>query len=300
LSGAAKAFVVINLVLALLFAGASASYLAQRNLERDELKKVQAEYTKYKTQAETELSTLKQTRDDLQGQVDALTTDKGDLERRPGNAQAELDLERKNRAEMEARLARLDDSYGKLERDYARLADRTESLEQELAQTRKTAEEAVAAREDAIDARREAEQRAEAATTHFRTTAKELQETRADLIRYRSAYPEPAGRPTPAEIYGKVESVESARGIVVISVGEDDGVKPGMEFTVYRGDGYVGKVVVEDVDKELSVTRVDRSVSDTVKVGDNVSAAFLLLGFVLVQIDLYAAYKVLWLFKLSS
>jgi len=31
-----------------------------------------------------------------------------------------------------------------------------------------------------------------------------------------------------------------------------------------------------------------------------VSALFLLLGFVLVQIDLYAAYKVLWLFKVSS
>ncbi len=31
-----------------------------------------------------------------------------------------------------------------------------------------------------------------------------------------------------------------------------------------------------------------------------VSALFLLLGFILVQIDLYAAYKVLWIIRLSS
>jgi len=274
LSGAAKAFVVINLVLALLFAGASASYLAQRNRERQELEDLQSEYTQYKTKTGTEISTLKQTSTDLQGQVDALTTEKGDLDRRLRDAQADLDLELKNRSGMEARLARLDDSYSKLERDYARLATRTENVELELAETRQRAEEAVVAKEEAIDKMREAEQRAEAAIAQFRTAAKELQETRVDLIRYRSAYPEPGGRPTPAEIYGKVEQVESEHGIVVISVGEDDGVMPGMEFTVYRAEGYVGKVVVEEVDKELSVARVARSVSDTVKVGDNVSAAF--------------------------
>jgi len=31
-----------------------------------------------------------------------------------------------------------------------------------------------------------------------------------------------------------------------------------------------------------------------------ISALFLLLGFILIQIDLYAAYRVLWLFKLTS
>ena len=76
-------------------------------------------------------------------------------------------------------------------------------------------------------------------------------------------------------MYGKVERVDPKAGLIVISVGEDDGVKTGMEFTVYRGAGYVGKVIVTTVDKELSIARVDKSVSrEEVKVGDNVSAAF--------------------------
>lgn len=275
MSGTAKAFVVINLVFALLVAGATASYLAQRNLERQQLKDLQAKYQADTTQLQGQVSQLQQESENLQAQVDQLSDAKARLETRLSSTEKDLDLERKNRLELDARLTALDNHYSELKRDYSRLATRNEVLAKELAQAKNTAEEAVAAREDAIDKMREAQMAAEAATARLRETAKALKGVRDDLARYRATYPEPGGKFTPADIYGKVQRVDRKFGMVVISVGEDDGVKPGMEFTVYRGDdGYVGKVVVTEVDRELSVARVDKLVSDEVKVGDNVSAAF--------------------------
>lgn len=275
MSGAAKAFVVINLVFALLLAGAVASYLAQRNVERDQLNQLQARYDQETTKLKGDVAQLTQERTNLQTQVDKLTSDKSLLETNLSNSQKELDLERKNRLEMEARLTSVDNSLSELKRAYAALATRNEELAKELAEAKKTAEAAVTAKEAAVDKMREAEQRAEAAKSRFVETAKELQDTKNDLARYRSAgYPEPGGKYTPAQVYGKVEQVDPKVGLIIISVGEDDGVKTGMEFTVYRGAGYVGRIIVTEVDKELSIARVDKSVSNEVKVGDNVSAAF--------------------------
>ena len=223
MSGAAKAFVVINLVLAVFFASATAMNLALRTDLKGQLDQLQAKYDRDLNQANTEISQLKQTNENLQNQFDTLASEKAGLEERFKSTEAELTLERQNRTELDARLSSLDNSYSELKRDLARLNTRNESLAAELAQAKTTAEEAVAAKEEAIDKMREAETRAEAATAQFRTTAKELQETRDTLLRYRAVYPEPGGRPTPADIYGKVERVDPEPGLVVISVGEEDG-----------------------------------------------------------------------------
>ena len=45
-------------------------------------------------------------------------------------------------------------------------------------------------------------------------------------------------------------------GIVVLSVGRDDNVKAGYEFTVYEGDQFLGKVKVENVLGDMSGARV--------------------------------------------
>lgn len=275
MSGAAKALVVINLVLALFFASATAMNLALRTDLKQQLDDLQATYDQDMKKANDEISQLKQTGDNLTTQVDALSNEKAVLENRLTDTEATLTLERQNRVALDARLTGLEVSYSELKRQYERLATRNEVLAQELATAKKTAEDAVTGMELAVDKRREAESQAEALTQQVRALAKELKEVRDTLARYKAAgYPEPGGRPTPAEIYGKVKRVDLSFGIVVISVGEDDGVKAGMEFTVYRGDGYVGKVIVEDVDKDYSLARVDGTVSQEVKVGDNVSAAF--------------------------
>lgn len=51
-------------------------------------------------------------------------------------------------------------------------------------------------------------------------------------------------------IAGKVVAVDTKLNIVVLSVGRTDGVKPGTTFTIHRGKTYVGRVVVDDVQKD--------------------------------------------------
>jgi len=51
-------------------------------------------------------------------------------------------------------------------------------------------------------------------------------------------------------ITATVTAVDVEGNIIVLSAGKDDGVRPGCEFTIYRGDKYVAKVIVDDVQKD--------------------------------------------------
>jgi hypothetical protein len=73
-------------------------------------------------------------------------------------------------------------------------------------------------------------------------------------------------------IAGKVVGVSNRHNLVVINVGEDDGVQIGFQFTVYRRTEYVAKLVVEKVYPNQAAGRiVESSVRDKVLVGDKVA-----------------------------
>ena len=73
---------------------------------------------------------------------------------------------------------------------------------------------------------------------------------------------------------GKVLSVSEKYNLMVISVGKNDKVAVGMEFTVYRGDKYVGKIRVEKVQKDwASAFSLEDFQADTIKVGDSVTTS---------------------------
>jgi hypothetical protein len=74
------------------------------------------------------------------------------------------------------------------------------------------------------------------------------------------------------KIDGRVVGVSQKINLLVISVGEEDGVKVGFEFTIYRGTTYVGKMVVERVYPRQSAGRViPEKTKDRVQPGDCVT-----------------------------
>ena len=73
-------------------------------------------------------------------------------------------------------------------------------------------------------------------------------------------------------ITGKVTAVADEIGLVVLSVGGDDGVREGGEFTVYRGGDFVAKVVVDRVDRKWSAAKIVLKKQDP-RVADQVSNA---------------------------
>ncbi|MHC4471844.1 MAG: hypothetical protein ACYS99_12860 [Planctomycetota bacterium] len=71
-------------------------------------------------------------------------------------------------------------------------------------------------------------------------------------------------------IYAKVTSVSEEYHVVRLSVGSDDNVKVGYEFTISRGDEYVGKVVIFRVERDWSFGYSKKGVERmSIKVGDD-------------------------------
>ena len=78
----------------------------------------------------------------------------------------------------------------------------------------------------------------------------------------------------PMEIRGSVTKIDQpTEGItfVQVNIGTRDLVKEGMEFTVYRGDEFVGKIKIASVDTAASVGQVTLS-EGSVQEGDKVRA----------------------------
>lgn len=70
-------------------------------------------------------------------------------------------------------------------------------------------------------------------------------------------------------IRGTVMAVDPESGVVVLNVGKSSSVQVGYEFTVVRGDRYVGRVRVREVDPGwCGATLVEKMQKDKIKVGD--------------------------------
>ena len=75
--------------------------------------------------------------------------------------------------------------------------------------------------------------------------------------------------PAPA-IDAKVARADNALGTVVLNKGKKDGVKVAHPFTIYRGTEFVAKVVVQQVEDQLCVARVERGLfNKAMMVGDD-------------------------------
>jgi hypothetical protein len=73
-------------------------------------------------------------------------------------------------------------------------------------------------------------------------------------------------------IRGKVTGVDKGLGLVILNIGQRHEVAKGYSFIVFRGDEYVGKVVVDEVFPDMSATHYDKpSMKSDVEVGDDVT-----------------------------
>ncbi len=79
--------------------------------------------------------------------------------------------------------------------------------------------------------------------------------------------------PDPGRIEGsvvKIDEVSDGLTFVQLNVGTRDKVQEGMEFTVYRGDSFVGKIKIATVDVAESVGRLTLDTGVQVREGDAV------------------------------
>lgn len=96
------------------------------------------------------------------------------------------------------------------------------------------------------------------------------------MLAYPAAAEEKAGpdQSQPTTIQGKVVAVHEELQLVVIGVGEADGVKVGMLFRAYRGDKFVAHLRVRSIFADMSVAAIEGT-SLPVKPGDQLTTRFL-------------------------
>ena len=88
--------------------------------------------------------------------------------------------------------------------------------------------------------------------------------------------PELYEKTLPFLVKGKIQAVqEGPRGLVMISLGSDDGLKPGHALEVSNGSSYLGKIEVVTVEPNRAVCRIlPQFRQGTIKEGDDVSSKF--------------------------
>ena len=79
------------------------------------------------------------------------------------------------------------------------------------------------------------------------------------------------GTPAAATIRGKVLAVDKMVGVVVINVGELQGVRPPYAFIVYRGEKFIGTIVVDESFPDMSSAHYGKTMKGHVEVGDEVT-----------------------------
>lgn len=257
MSVVAKILIVLNLVLAVVFLGASASFLGQKE--------------SWKTKYETDTAKMQETID----AKTALVTEKEGLFRQQESAAMNFKNERDTLAakveQAETDLQQFRDNYNKLNADNNRLSETYKNALAQIDQLRQDLNNANTAKDSALaEARANTDTANNAVTEQKRleselmdaqdqiaglekkivALSKELESAGVMLQAYKDKFGVISELVSAPALTAKVSAVDEKLNIVVLSIGKDEGVKPGYEFTVYRGDKYVGKVVVDDVAKD--------------------------------------------------
>ena len=259
MSGLAKFFVVINLVLALFFFAVSATLFqsqkdwkgaaetAVENAEEtvamaekmketlqgvvDEKSRNNESLTREKEQLSSSILTLQNSNGDLRKSVAQLGTKIDDLDSRIAQKDEHIQDKDSNIARLEEEITRLSteiDTAGDAKKLAERLRNRALLDKEQLAQqTEALNKELTALKEDYDD--------------------QQLLISR--IVDSGIRLPD-IGVITPPPIDGMVVGVQE--GVVVLSVGKDDNVEIGYEFTIYDGNRFIGKVQVTKVLDDMS------------------------------------------------
>jgi predicted nucleic acid-binding Zn-ribbon protein len=278
MSTLSKLFVVMILVLALVLLGVNATLFAMRADFKHKF--VEEARHHYATQvvksaeladAANRIDALTKSYDVLKGQNATLDTEitnlKGQiasLTTENGVKQTALDkqtaaLETIGRA-LDTQLQQINDAMAKVEektKQYNQAKrdqlNATQDLQYQRQETERLSKDLGALEENYQELARD-RQRLQETIAHLNAAG-----IRTDVIAPRKA------------LSGKVTAVATELDLVVISIGRDAGVNEGDEFTVYRGNVFVGKIVIDRVDRPWASGRVVLKGKEEPRIGDDAS-----------------------------
>ena len=257
MSVVAKILIVLNLVLAIVFLGAAATFLGEKETFKKKFEDLKAETDQTISNLEVNLQTAT---NNFRQQEQAASNHLREKEK----AQGTLEETRKNNESMMGVHNKLQADHTRLSETYKDALAQIDALRNDKNQLITDKDTALAEKRDAIGKMNDAiteQQRLASKVMDLEDTvaglekasvelAKELESAKVQLQAYADKFGKLVDWISVPAVAGKVAAVDEKVNIVILSVGSDDGVKVGYEFTVYRGNKYIGKVVVEDVQKD--------------------------------------------------
>jgi uncharacterized protein (DUF3084 family) len=267
MSTMSKVFVVLNLVLSLFLVGTNASILSKNEEFKNKFETSEAARKKDKEEAQTKLDTVNGEKARIDGENRSLVNQKSDSD---SQLQAQKSIAEQVRNDnnqlrnsvdaINVALKAVQTELGDVQARNKTLMDSNESLKKETADAKKAqmdAEEDRARVEG--DLKRASDDVAEK-ERQLVTLSGERDNLRAEidaLNKMGVPVAEIIGNNVPL-IEGKVSAVGPNSSFVVLSVGQNESVKIGYAFEVYRGSEYIGRVVVDNVLPDSSTARVTR------------------------------------------
>ena len=277
MSTVAKVLVVLNVVLAAAFLGTAANYLGNQDTWRvkDENNRKQAAAAIAAKQAE----------------VDELNTTRSNLSRQLNEANEQRNTAQTEASRLNTHNEQLKEAYSKLAENHGiaqRAMDRMTntikanrelitSLQEEVTRQRgviSSVQENRDQLQQILNAKELALGRSETGNKEnerkLASLQEELRKANFELEFFNARFPGVSAKSQPSH-NGQILAADSINNVYVISLGAEDGVKPGYTYTVSRGNTYVAEIQIENVQsKKASGSAVPDMSQSTPQVGDSV------------------------------
>ena len=264
MSNVAKFLIVLNLILAGVFVGSAANFLGQKDFVQERLELQGKNLQLSLTSAQTENASLMAKNRDLSNENTNLkeasaiaTTAKTDTEKLNAHLSQTNATLSQNLAHATSALELLNGTLKANQDTIKNLSEERTTLNARVETehtARVAAESMTATLQRQLDDETGARKATEAAVADANA---KIQTLEAELEGWRARFPNvDSGTAQPAVTPGKVLAADNQMGLVVTSLGEEDGVKIGYEYIVSRGNQYVATIKVTNVQAKQSTAMV--------------------------------------------
>jgi hypothetical protein len=287
MSLAGKVFAVISFILAIFYVGITSALVSQQeNFKEKYNKEVVARANDNKLaeqkqkKLDDEIKRLTGEKDTLQQKYAATKGENASLLNEWADVKESLRFAMSIITDQEDQIARQQDYLDKARADLKAKGDTNDGLREQIAGLKAKYAELEKDRDKQVDdlvvCKNDLSNLAKASEALTEEYA-QVNQIRVRLKRkYPDIYqemigPEDAVAEVPT-IRAKVTAVDTKLGLVVINAGQHQGAKKGFPFIVFRGDKYIGKVVVDEVFPDVSACFYVRDVMQgDAEVGDDVT-----------------------------
>jgi cell shape-determining protein MreC len=276
-----KFFVVLNLALAALFVGVSASLIGTGESWREQAETADAAHTVALADKDKALAATTAEREQLREEKSRLLTENNSLKADNKALTENLETESQKNSELTEKLTGIESKLGDLESTNRDQAGQLENMRRTANQMRDERDAAMDARDAAQSAATQAQQSERLALGRMKDLEQQLAtasqraekaETERDVV-VAATHLDPSEISVQPMLEGTVLSVDKSGGatFVVIDLGKKDSVKIGYTFDVYDGATYKGKIRVETVNQGSAGASVTLTGTAAIAAGDRVT-----------------------------